>query len=106
MFTNYLDGSIKVGKCVWLVTWGVFTSLMFVGTLRLNRALQVSEVLRFLPLVYPLSIRVALCGRLAPRRSDTLSLPLVGRTRMCNTWRVPRFHPHSASSHPPTIVSI
>jgi hypothetical protein len=36
-----IDGPDKVGMGWYLMAWGVFTGLMFIGTLRINRALQV-----------------------------------------------------------------
>jgi len=36
-----VDGPDKVGMGWYLMAWGVFTGLMFIGTLRINRALQV-----------------------------------------------------------------
>ena len=36
-----VDGPDKVGMGWYLMAWGVFTGLMFIGTLRINRSLQV-----------------------------------------------------------------
>lgn len=33
-------GDIRAGKCIWLCIWGAFTFMMFLGTLRANRAVQ------------------------------------------------------------------
>jgi len=36
-----VDGPDKVGMGWYLMAWGVFTGLMFIGTLRINRSLQI-----------------------------------------------------------------
>ena len=38
--TGWIDGTSNIGMAWFLLLWGVFTFLMFIGTLRLNRALQ------------------------------------------------------------------
>jgi len=40
MVVTTLDPPSKDGKAVWLFVWGVFTTLMFMGTLNANRAVQ------------------------------------------------------------------
>lgn len=38
--TGWIEGTSNAGMIAYLVMWGIFTSLMFIGTLRLTKALQ------------------------------------------------------------------
>mmetsp|Transcript_90070 Transcript_90070/g.205880 ORF Transcript_90070/g.205880 Transcript_90070/m.205880 type:complete len:115 (-) Transcript_90070:105-449(-) len=40
MVITTLEPPSKDGKAIWLFVWGVFTTLMFMGTLNANRAVQ------------------------------------------------------------------
>lgn len=38
--TGWIDASSNAGMTAYLIMWGIFTSLMFIGTLKLTKALQ------------------------------------------------------------------
>ncbi len=76
---GWITGQDTGGMVAYLIFWGIFTLVMYIGTLRLNKALQVV-------FFYPFRFVFLACGRGCNRQQGLARLALF-RRRWCHAVR-------------------